>query len=414
MRVRRSKRKMFERRQQPWLPQWILPVTVAISLAGSGSVGAQEEPTGGPRLENASIEFHAVRGIRSASIEFQQEVRGIRSASIEFDLFEDGRQIEVLPEMLDFGVVGVGSASMGTLIITNVGFADLTVSDISLSGSGDFSLDDPPLPPLVLSQGQSQVLTVEFAPQAIGIVSGLLEINSDDEETPSVFVSLNGAGELKCSGPRDCDDDNGCTDDSCDPASGCVRAFNSAPCDDGNLCTTADTCSGGSCVGGPPLNCNDGLNCTVDSCDPVAGCSSLANACVDLDIKPGACPNHVNVASQGKLTVALAATARFNIALVDLDSLQLARADGVGGRLAPASIRFDDIATPQAAPPCACHMLAGDGFKDLNMKFLLPDLVEALELSGLSSGTLVELVLTGTLSNGTPLAANDCIAIRGE
>jgi cysteine-rich repeat protein len=52
--------------------------------------------------------------------------------------------------------------------------------------------------------------------------------------------------------PRVCNDSNGCTNDSCNPASGCVFANNTAPCNDGNSCTTTDTCSGGACVGGPP------------------------------------------------------------------------------------------------------------------------------------------------------------------
>src|SRR5439155_9567356 len=50
-------------------------------------------------------------------------------------------------------------------------------------------------------------------------------------------------------------DGNVCTDDSCDPATGCVHAPNTASCTDGNACTTADTCAGSVCVGGPPPVC---------------------------------------------------------------------------------------------------------------------------------------------------------------
>src|SRR5881398_276998 len=52
-----------------------------------------------------------------------------------------------------------------------------------------------------------------------------------------------------------CSDGNVCTDDACDPATGCVNTPNTAACTDGNACTTADTCAGGVCVGGPPLVC---------------------------------------------------------------------------------------------------------------------------------------------------------------
>ena len=77
----------------------------------------------------------------------------------------------------------------------------------------------------------------------------------------------------ECAGtPLTCDDGNICTDDSCDPTSGCVFTNNTAPCDDGDACTTGDTCSGGTCVGGAPLTCDDGDICTDDSCDPASGC----------------------------------------------------------------------------------------------------------------------------------------------
>jgi MYXO-CTERM domain-containing protein len=72
--------------------------------------------------------------------------------------------------------------------------------------------------------------------------------------------------------PPSCDDGNPCTDDSCDPALGCVHALNTATCDDGNACTTPDTCAFGVCVPGPLDDCDDHNGCTVDSCDPATGC----------------------------------------------------------------------------------------------------------------------------------------------
>ncbi len=77
-----------------------------------------------------------------------------------------------------------------------------------------------------------------------------------------------------CAGgtPLSCDDGNVCTTDSCNPATGCVHTSNAGPCDDGNACTTSDTCSGGSCVGGPALVCGDGNACTDDTCNPASGC----------------------------------------------------------------------------------------------------------------------------------------------
>ncbi len=74
-----------------------------------------------------------------------------------------------------------------------------------------------------------------------------------------------------------CEDNNGCTDNSCNPATGCVFTNNSNTCIDENHCTTSDTCSGGICVGGEEVVCNDGNVCTNDSCDPVNGQCVFAN-----------------------------------------------------------------------------------------------------------------------------------------
>ncbi len=80
--------------------------------------------------------------------------------------------------------------------------------------------------------------------------------------------------------PVACNDDNPCTNDSCNPASGCVFSLNSAPCDDGDLCTTGDHCQLGECIGGGQLPCNDNNPCTDDSCNSKSGCSFVPNDAV--------------------------------------------------------------------------------------------------------------------------------------
>ena len=41
---------------------------------------------------------------------------------------------------------------------------------------------------------------------------------------------------------------------------------------DPEACTEGDTCQSGQCVQGGPKNCDDGEQCTADSCDPAQGC----------------------------------------------------------------------------------------------------------------------------------------------
>ncbi len=69
-----------------------------------------------------------------------------------------------------------------------------------------------------------------------------------------------------------CDDENPCTNDSCDPKSGCLHVNNLVPCDDDDACTLADSCKSGNCVGGPALDCDDNNLCTNDDCDAESGC----------------------------------------------------------------------------------------------------------------------------------------------
>ncbi len=71
--------------------------------------------------------------------------------------------------------------------------------------------------------------------------------------------------------PVNCDDGNPCTDDSCDPVSGCLHVNNNGSCDDGNVCTLNDTCSQGTCRG--QSVCDDGIPCTDDIADATNNCA---------------------------------------------------------------------------------------------------------------------------------------------
>jgi hypothetical protein len=98
-----------------------------------------------------------------------------------------------------------------------------------------------------------------------------------DDQNPCTLNDLCTGGMCQGSGALDCDDGNPCTNDACDGAKGCVHKSNTAPCDDGSACTVGDLCAQGACVGGAPLVCNDNNGCTDDSCDDDAGCQFVPN-----------------------------------------------------------------------------------------------------------------------------------------
>jgi len=89
----------------------------------------------------------------------------------------------------------------------------------------------------------------------------------------------------------ECGDNNACTTDSCDPKLGCQHppVQDGQACNDNNQCTTKDECKTGACTGSQPPDCNDGKACTNDSCDPAAGCLHVPKVpcCGNAQIEAG-------------------------------------------------------------------------------------------------------------------------------
>ena len=164
--------------------------------------------------------------------------------------------------------------------------------------------------------------------------------------------------------------------------------------------------------------CVDGACGHIVSCEGGHTCVSVVSDRAPLDIKPGSCPNPLNRNSHGVLPVAFVGTGHFDVTMVDIPTVRLSRADGVGGEVAPNEgppgphSVFEDVATPFEGEPCDCDVLGGDGIVDLSMKFRTDDVVEVLELNDLSMGDEVELIITGLLTDGTEFTSRgDCILI---
>ena len=84
----------------------------------------------------------------------------------------------------------------------------------------------------------------------------------------------------------DCVDGDPCTGETCEPGIGCLfEPLDDVPCDDGDLCTASDLCVEGACVGEGEVDCDDGVPCTLDLCDPWFGClhEDLDALCDDGD-----------------------------------------------------------------------------------------------------------------------------------
>ena len=104
-----------------------------------------------------------------------------------------------------------------------------------------------------------------------------------------------------------CNDNNICTDDTCQTGAGCVYSAIDVACDDGDLCTVGDSCVAGQCAGtdNPECDCssdadcaefedgnlcNGTLQCAGGSCvldaESVVTCTASAAACQDVLCQP--------------------------------------------------------------------------------------------------------------------------------
>jgi Tol biopolymer transport system component len=127
---------------------------------------------------------------------------------------------------------------------------------------------------------------------------------------------------------------------------------------------------------------------------------------VEFDLKPGSCPNSVNLGSRGVLPAALLGTSVFDVQDIDVSTLLLETA------VAPVRSDYEDVSSPVVnGEECECTTNGSDGFEDLTLKFRtwhILDIVGEVE-----PGTVVPLTISGNLLDGTPFVGTDCIVIRG-
>lgn len=131
-----------------------------------------------------------------------------------------------------------------------------------------------------------------------------------------------------------------------------------------------------------------------------------------LDIKPGSCPNPLNLKSKGVLPVAVLGAEDFDVTTIDPLTILLSR-EGIEDGVSPIRSDYEDVATPFEFELCDCHDFNGDGYMDLTLKFKTQELIEELELDAYA-GETIPLTLIGNLREleyGTPIYGQDCVWI---
>jgi hypothetical protein len=149
------------------------------------------------------------------------------------------------------------------------------------------------------------------------------------------------------------------------------------------------------------------------------GRASVVCQRVDLDIKPGSCPNAFNAKlfefagdeqsmKGGVLPVAVLGSETFDVGDVDLASVRL---EGVAP-LTRGGPKIVDVAAPaMGSGDCICATNGPDGYPDIMMRFRSQDIAAAIA-PGYEGDR--ELILSGYYLDGVPFEATDCIRIVGH
>ncbi len=132
---------------------------------------------------------------------------------------------------------------------------------------------------------------------------------------------------------------------------------------------------------------------------------------VAVDVKPGSCPNSLNVKSKGVLPVAILGTQDFDVTQVDPVSVRL---EGVS----PLRWNWEDVATPSepftGKVECDdCNAEGGDGDLDLTLMFARQEVVAAL--GDVEDRDCLVLQLSGNLLEdfgGIPIEGEDVVLIK--
>jgi len=136
---------------------------------------------------------------------------------------------------------------------------------------------------------------------------------------------------------------------------------------------------------------------------------------VFVDIKPGSCPNSLNLKSRGVLPVAILGAEYFDVCAIDPSTLRIIREGNRDEGVMPLRWSLEDVATPYEETDGGCHDLGPDGYLDLTLKFDIQELILALHLDDEEiSGETLPLILIGKIRDergGETITGSDVVSI---
>ena len=136
---------------------------------------------------------------------------------------------------------------------------------------------------------------------------------------------------------------------------------------------------------------------------------------VPVDIKPGACPNQLEVAKGGVVSIAILGTDRLDVNQIALDSVRLEE-------MPPQKSSFQDVAKPHRlyrwkakrsrVRADYCTDEGPDGKLDLVLEFQMRDILKAV--GAVQDGDVIVLRLIARHRSGKGLVGQDVVVISEE
>ena len=165
----------------------------------------------------------------------------------------------------------VAVTTMAAVDGNNGGWAQIHGPTMATATTLNLSIDEDQIGDTERSHTNEQVAYVAFAGPVVYPDAGCTsDVQCDNGLYCDGFETCDiPSGTCQAGTPPVCDDGVACTDDACNEGTdACDHVADDSNCDNGQFCDGAETCDPVSdCQAGAPVACDDGVGCTVDSCN---------------------------------------------------------------------------------------------------------------------------------------------------
>jgi hypothetical protein len=158
-----------------------VPATVTVP-AGATTVGFTANVAAVSSAQKATITSSANGVNQTFAVELSPQVASGTG----------GPTLTINASSVTFGNVAVGTPSTQSITLASTGSAAVTVSGVTLSGTG--FTDSGVTFPLTLNSGKSATLSLQFEPKTTGAVTGQLTVNSNSSTNGKAVIPLSGTG----------------------------------------------------------------------------------------------------------------------------------------------------------------------------------------------------------------------------